>query len=199
MGRRSARHRVHLSVSYESAAEFVKEYAENLSAGGLFIAGATDLSPLDLIAVEITLPGYGTHRVKAEVAHVIDADTASRAHCTAGAGLAIKEAAAEFSEALLGYLARLGRRADYLVLVEEPALREALGRAGYQTGPVPDAGGMVAVVARSETPILRVIVRPERVVEYRAAAVTAGDPELVVAAEGAGALATILPILDDLL
>lgn len=199
MGRRSARHRVHLSVSYESAAEFVKEYAQNLSAGGLFIAGATDLSPLDLIGIEITLPGYGTYRVKAEVAHVIDADTASRAGCTAGAGLAIKDAPEEFSEALLGYLARLGRRADHLVLVEDPALREAVGRAGYQTGPAPDPGGMVAVVARSETPILRLIVRPARLVEYQAAAVQAGDPELVVAAEGAGALAAILPALDDLL
>ena len=198
MGRRSARHQVHLSVSYESAAEFVKEYAENLSAGGLFIAGAIDLIPLDLIGVEITLPGYGTYRVQAEVAHFIDADTASRAHCTAGAGLAIKEATEEFYAALLGYLAHLGRRADHLVLVEEPALRQALARAGYQTGPAPDPGGMVAVVARSETPILRVIVGPQRLAEYEAAAVQAGDPELVTAAD-AGALGAILLVLDDLL
>ncbi len=199
MGRRSARFRVHLTVKYESAAEFVNEYAENLSAGGLFVAGATDLKPLDEIGLEIELPSYGTYRVRAQVAHVIDADTASRVGCTPGAGLAIIEPPPSFSEALLGYLARLGRRADVLVLVEEPALRVAIARAGYQTGPVPDPGGLVAVVAHTETPILRVVVRPGGLDEYAAAAAAAGDAELVMAGSGPANLAALLPVLDDLL
>jgi Tfp pilus assembly protein PilZ len=41
--RLQTRYRVHLSVRFETALDFVTEYAENLSRGGLFVRGAHHL------------------------------------------------------------------------------------------------------------------------------------------------------------
>ena len=114
--RSSARFRVHLSVRYEIAHEFVREYAENLSRDGLFITGAQDLELLQEVAVEIGLPGFQSFRVRAEVAHIFDEEHAAPLGRVAGAGLAITRAPPGFQDALTGYLHRLGKRADATVL-----------------------------------------------------------------------------------
>lgn len=124
---------MHLSVRYETAADFVREYAENLGRGGLFIARARGLTRHRAVMVEIELPGFGAYQVHAEVIHVGDA----------GAGLAIREAPDGFAEALASYLDRLARRAEALVLAAGPAVT-LLGAAGYQVAEVVSPGALAA-------------------------------------------------------
>lgn len=198
-GRRSDRYRVCLAVRYERAAEFVREYAENLSAGGLFVAGAIDLQPLDEVLVEIDLPGLGVFRVQMEVAHVLDVATAQRLGRTAGAGMSIRKAPPDFERALGTYLQRLGNRADHLVLVESAPLRQALGEAGYGVDKAPDPGGLVTTIARLEQPVLRVVVGSSGAAYYRDAARTAGDDELILVWDDPSDLDGVLTQLDALL
>jgi hypothetical protein len=101
---------VHLSVRYEVAAEFRREYADNLSRGGLFIRGGSGLARRREVDVAIELPGLGEFHVQAEVMHVIGADEAAELGRTAGAGLSIAHAPDGFQAALAQYLERLGRR-----------------------------------------------------------------------------------------
>ncbi|HUH05252.1 MAG TPA: PilZ domain-containing protein [Kofleriaceae bacterium] len=198
-GRRSDRFRVRLTVRYESAAEFVREYAENLSAGGLFIAGVTHLQPLEEMTVEVDLPGLGTYRITAEVAHILDAESARRAGRTAGAGMSIRDASPEFHDALGIYLQRLGSRADQLIMVEPPLLQVSLASAGYRVEVAPDPGGLIAAIARLEQPVLRVVVGAKNGVPYREAARQAGDDDLVLVCDEPADLDAVLTSLDELL
>ena len=86
---RAQRHRVHFQVRYGNAEEFLIEYVENLSVGGLFIRGAFNLEPLSEITVELDLPGYKTFSLRARVAHILTPDAARSANRPAGAGVEI--------------------------------------------------------------------------------------------------------------
>jgi hypothetical protein len=190
---------VHLEVRYAKAAEFVREYAENLSVGGLFVAGATDLQPLDELTVDVELPGLGRYRLGVQVAHVMDEASAERFGRSAGAGMSIRDAPPDFERALSTYLQRLGSRADHLVLVEAASLRASLQEAGYKVDVAPDPGGLVATVARLAQPVLRVVVGPSAAPYYRHAARTAGDEELILVCQEPTDLADVLSQLDALI
>ena len=178
--RRAARYRVHLSVRYETAADFVREYAENLSRGGLFIARGRGLGRHRDVMVELELPGFGAYQVRAEVIHVGDA----------GAGLAIREAPDGFAEALASYLDRLARRAEVLVLAAGPAVG-LLEAAGYQVAEISSPG---ALAARNDGPRpVGVVVPGAEVDAYRRAV---GD-ELVVAMDQPRQLDDVLLQLDQ--
>jgi hypothetical protein len=118
-------------VRFATAAEFVTEYAENLSAGGLFLRNGHELEPLSKIQVQLDLPGYGTYEVTAKVAHVMDPETAARFNRDPGAGLQLVDVPDGFEEALMGYLARLGKRRDCLLLIQEQDCVELCTNAGY--------------------------------------------------------------------
>lgn len=79
-------------MRYEVAADFGREFAADLSRGGMFIRGGRGLVRHRDVMVEIDLPGYGIYEVRAEVAHVISAEQALQQRRTAGAGLSILEA-----------------------------------------------------------------------------------------------------------
>jgi len=64
--RRDHRYRVHIGVKYGIAEQFVADYAENLSIGGLFIEGAHNLQLYERVEFEIDLPGLGHWRVVAK-------------------------------------------------------------------------------------------------------------------------------------
>lgn len=194
--RRAARYRVHLSVRYETAADFVREYAENLSKGGLFIRRARGLSRHRDVMVELDLPGFGAFQVRAEVVHVISPEMAAEHGRAAGAGLAIRETPDGFEEALSNYLHRLGRRADSLVLAaREPAAR-LLVAAGYQVAPVasPDALGDALAAQDREVRLVGVVVPGAEVDPYRIAA--ADNAELVVAMDEPRQIDEVLVHLD---
>src|SRR4051812_34914647 len=106
--RRHPRFAVHLAVKYATAAEFVADYIENLSAGGLFIAGAQHLKLHDLVDVVLDLPGHGQWRVVGKAVFLLDPETARRAGRKPGVGLEIVTKPPGFDDALVGYLFRLG-------------------------------------------------------------------------------------------
>ena len=195
--RRAARYRVHLSVRYETAADFVREYAENLSKGGLFIRRARGLSRHRDVMVELDLPGFGSFQVRAEVVHVISPEMATEHGRAAGAGLAIRETPDGFEEALANYLVRLGRRADSLVLAAaEPAAR-LLVAAGYQVAAVasPATLGEALAAQAADARLVGVVVPGAEVDPYRLAA--ADNAELVVAMDEPREIDEVLVQLDQ--
>lgn len=159
------RHPTVLAVRFVSATEFVTEYAENLSAGGLFIRHAHKLEPLSEITVHIDLAGFESFKVKARVAHVMDEELAEKMGRTAGAGLQLTEVPTGFEEALVGYLARLGRRRDFIVLTENPACLHMLSEAGFRVAET--APGSVTEQSLGEPTTLAVVVDKSASAMYR--------------------------------
>ena len=150
------RHATVLAVRFVSAADFVIEYAENLSAGGLFVRQAHGLEPLSEVTVQIELAGFDTFKVKAKVAHIMDEAMAARLGRSPGAGLQLIDVPPSFTKALSGYLARLGRRRDFLILAEDAACVGMLGEAGFRVDNT-DLGRVVEQ-ALSESTVLAVVV-----------------------------------------
>jgi len=195
--RKGARYLVHLSVRYGSAREFVVEYAKNLGAGGLFIRGAYELEPLAPISVEIALPGFKTFRVRAQVVHVITPEMAAGTDNEPGAGVAITQRPEGFDDAMTEYLKRLGRRRDYRVLVGDEECRKLLEDAGYQTAPAPAVGDLVAEIARSDLPVIGVVVSRAQEREFAKAAEAAGMPGVVRSIDYLEELDELLTQLDE--
>ena len=134
--RRHPRYGVHLAVRYANAEEFVADYVENLSAGGLFIAGANRLPLFTETDVHIELPGQGNWTVRAKSVFLIDDVAAEKIGRKAGAGFEILDKPPGFDDALLGYLLRLGRRRDHAVMVGEVPGVSLIGDAGYRVIPL---------------------------------------------------------------
>lgn len=130
--RQHTRHETVLAVRFVKAAEFVMEYAENLSAGGLFVRQAHKLEALSEVTVEIELAGFETFQVKARVAHVLGEEMAAKMGRQPGAGLQLVDVPPGFEAALTSYLARLGKRRDYLLLAEDPNCVSMLSEAGFR-------------------------------------------------------------------
>ncbi|HWM84710.1 MAG TPA: PilZ domain-containing protein [Kofleriaceae bacterium] len=194
--RKSARYRVFLSVRYEVAADFVREFAEDLSRGGMFIRGGRGLLRHRDVMVEIDLPGYGIYQVRAEVAHVISAEVALQQGRTAGAGLSILEAPEGFDEALAGYLVRLSRRAGSIVLATEDEAAGLLVAAGYQVRALASPDQLDGVLASCELPLAGVVVPSAQLAAYAAAASGTSAAELLVPMEPARRIDELLVLLD---
>lgn len=73
--RKHHRFREKLKVYFRMERDFIGEYTDNISYGGMFIRGRTDISPRSRMEVQLELPGM-TDRVNAivEVIHVIPRD-----------------------------------------------------------------------------------------------------------------------------
>lgn len=121
----------HLSVRFLSATEFVRQYAENLIKDGLFVRDAESLSPLELVSIDLYLPGFKVFRLKGQVTHVVTEANAEACGSPVGAGIQLVEPTAKFKEALQAYLQRVGHRADKLVLVTQGGSMALLESAGY--------------------------------------------------------------------
>ncbi len=195
--RNSARHRVKLSVRFGVASEFVQEYAENLSQGGLFVAGAQHLAPLSTATVELELPGAGTFKLTCEVAHVLTPDIAERMGRSPGAGMAIRRAPKGFMEAVQSYLQRLGRRADATVIVLDDAHRTMIHDAGYQTVAAPPADQLAAAIVHLDATVVAVVVPRSREQAYLHAAAAAGAGDIVIRMDSAAELGDVLRRIDD--
>lgn len=197
--RRHERYAVRFQVKFRTALEFVVEYAENLSAGGLFVRGAHRLEPLSEAEVEIGLPGFGQFTVRGKVAHIVSPELAALTRRRPGAGLEIIEAPDGFREALGEYLRRLGRRRDVAVLVEEGRPLELLSDAGYRAAALPAPNELVVTMARSEYPVLAVVVTRAREDQFRPAAEAAGVGDLVHLLDHEEEIDELLGALDNLL
>lgn len=99
--RQSERHQVRLEVEFQTELDFVKEHAENISNGGLFVR--TELSPEvdSVVEVRVKLPSGQWLSSTARVAHV--QGQAERK----GVGLQFLSEDPAFQEALDRYLASL--------------------------------------------------------------------------------------------
>lgn len=197
MQRKQPRYRVHLEVRYARASEFVREYAENISCGGLFIKGARGLQPFDEVSVDVTLPAVGSCRVEARVVHLITEEIARHHGREAGAGLQITRFPDGAEQELLRYLERLGRRSDVCVLLERSQLARLLAGAGFGVVELTAPAAVAEAVAAAPAPVIAVAVPSARAAAYREAAVAAGVP--VVELGDDGDLERVLVELDRLL
>ncbi|MBA3398205.1 MAG: PilZ domain-containing protein [Deltaproteobacteria bacterium] len=176
---------MNLRVAYQRAQEFVEQYAENLSAGGLFVRDAQGLAMREEVNVDIDLPGYGTYSVIAEVAHI----------SPAGAGLHIKAGPPGFQQALTAYLLRLGKRTHATVFVDHEPWRGVVRDAGYAVQPLPPPSRLVELIGDATAVG---ILAPEDIAEqYRNALGFLGDDgTLVIAVHAGQAVGDVLTALD---
>jgi hypothetical protein len=184
--RKFPRLKVHLRVAYKRGDRLVEKYADNISAGGLFVNASEGLAQRDVIALEIDLPKHGLFRVNAEVMHVSNA----------GAGLQLKSPPAVFATALAAYLDRLSQRIDSKVFVDADPWRRLLSDAGYRVLPLPGPHAMVGVLG---DPRIIGLLAPVDVAEaYRSALGFLGeDGSIVIAVDAKRPVEPVLAQLDD--
>jgi len=83
-----ARVKVRLEVEWKSAREFLVVYAENISAGGMFVVSQNPPPLHEMVEVSLKLPdGEGPAKTEAEVIQRLTADEAKRLGRQPGAGL----------------------------------------------------------------------------------------------------------------
>jgi Tfp pilus assembly protein PilZ len=168
--RKHPRYLVHLSVRYGTAADFVADYVENLSLGGLFIAGARDLHLNQRVAVSVELPDQGTWQVVGKVVFVLSREAAAAAGRKPGAGLEILKKPPGYDDALLGYLLRLGRRRDHAVIAADIPGIDAITAAGYRLLPLCMPAELVTLLADPAKAVIAVVVPPSLAPAYQDAA-----------------------------
>jgi hypothetical protein len=195
--RKSPRYDVHLVVKYTSAAEFVADYVENLSDGGLFVAGAT-LPVGEEHDVEIVLPGQGEWIVRARVVFVRTAEEAAQTEMSAGAGLQITTKPEGFDDALLGYLLRLGRRRDFTVMAASVPGDKVLERSGYQIIPLADPTS-IARMAEENPQFAGIVVVASEVEAYRELLRGSGLAERVFGVGKASEILDVIARIDSML
>jgi hypothetical protein len=196
--RRHPRYGVHLAVRYTNAEQFVADYVENLSAGGLFIAGANQLPLLSETEVQIELPGQGNWTVRAKNVFVIDERAAAKMGRKAGAGFEIVEKPPGFDDALLGYLLRLGRRREHAVMVGEVPGVDLITDAGYRVIPLESQDEVAIALANDDAKIVAIIVQASLVTTYRDSLGEKGK-SLVFTANSVDDVVDILARIDSLL
>lgn len=197
--RRHRRYTVRLQVRFGKALEFVTEYAENLSAGGLFVRGGHRLQPMTEVEVEVVLPGFDRFRLRGRVAHIVSPELALLTGRAPGAGLEIVREPEDFADALREYLRRLGRRRDVALLVAPGAKADMFVDAGFHTAPLPAPERLVEAVKASARPVLAVLVPRAIEWSYREAANRAGVGGLVRPLDHEEELDELLTAIDAIL
>jgi Tfp pilus assembly protein PilZ len=193
--RQADRYRVCLPVRYGNAGEFMHEYAENLSQGGLFVPGAHHLRVGGKLNVEIELPGLGAFYVRCRVAHVLSPDEADWNARKPGAGLALVEPHHEFDRALTTYLGRLHRRAGAVVLVRGTVCQTALAKTGYRVVVAPPSSELGEALATIDAPVVGIVVQRSLLGWYEKCPAVQGGL-LVMGMERAEEVGAILTLLD---
>lgn len=187
-----------LAVKFSNASDFVTEYAENLSAGGLFVRQAHELEPLSEVEVEIDLPGFRAFTVKAKVAHVMGPEFAAKCNRSPGAGLQLMDLPKDFEKALSSYLERLGRRRDCLVFAWQERCQEDLEAAGFRTAAV-DLANAIAAADDASNKAVALIVEPVVVSHFEEGVAKASRLISVIGYDGVAAPEILLNELDALL
>jgi Tfp pilus assembly protein PilZ len=193
-GRRPPRKRAHLKVAYRTAREFVTQYAEYLSVGGMFVKDATGLALHDEVTVEVELPGHGTFMLVAEVMRVVGQHDPGL--LAAGVGLQIRPGTAGFATAVEAYLACLGHRKNTRVLVELEPWRQRISDAGYQVLPLTPPTRLVTLLDGSGP--IGIVVPDELAAAYASELAFLGETRsTVVPVHPKLPLAPLLAWLDD--
>jgi Tfp pilus assembly protein PilZ len=195
--RQSERYQVNFAVRFSQAREFVQQYAENLSTGGVFVQDAHHLQPGEQVRVELDLPGYGAFVVTALVSHVMTPEMAEQAGRNPGAGLALRECPTGFTEAMRTYLLRLGKRRDYRIWAVDPQVVAMLEAGGYRAEEAPPPTGVVEAVGRLDLPLLGVVVPSPYLQAYGASLNEVGGAGLLVELNGTDQFDELLRLLDE--
>lgn len=177
--RSNERFRCHLSVSFQSADDFVVEYVENLSRGGVFVRAAYNLSLGQEVSLEIELPGFDRFQVAAKVAHLVSPEQAKVRGGAPGAGLQIVTAPDGFTHALGVYLERLGQRKKYTVLVYDDECLGLLEDAGFTAHPLPPIDDLQAVCNADGVTVVGIVVPGMLHATYQECAATFGVGRVV--------------------
>jgi hypothetical protein len=196
--RRHPRYGVRLAVRYANAEQFVSDYVENLSVGGLFIVGANQLPLFTETEVQIELPGQGSWTVRAKSVFLVDAVAAEASGRKAGAGMEILDKPPGFDDALLGYLLRLGQRRDHSIMVGAVPGVRLIEDAGYRVIGLEPPQIAAALADDPLVKLVGVLVPPERVQEYRDGIGSRGN-DLVYAVKSETEIADFLARIDSLL
>jgi hypothetical protein len=184
--RKFPRHKTYLRVAYKRGERLLEKYADNISAGGLFVNAAEGLAQKDVIALELDLPKHGLFKVNAEVMHVSDA----------GAGLQLRSPPAVFATALAAYLERLAQRIDSKVFVDADPWRRLVSDAGYRVLPLPATHAMVNVLGDAK--IVGLLAPVDIAEAYRSAlGFLGGDGAMVIAVDANKPVEPVLSLLDD--
>ncbi|HWR96845.1 MAG TPA: PilZ domain-containing protein [Candidatus Methanoperedens sp.] len=106
--RASPRVDAHLEVRFYHRELLVREYTENISRGGLFIATEEVFEPGAEIAVDLVIPDLATvWHVTGRVAYRLDAQKARQLDSLPGIGIQITDADSRVEEAFRAYVRRI--------------------------------------------------------------------------------------------
>jgi uncharacterized protein (TIGR02266 family) len=97
------------TVRFRTAREFVREHAQNISRGGVFIQTATPPQLDEVITVQLELPDGGTPATTSGlVMHRVTPEEAEKQGIIPGIGVQFLEADDRFRERIDGYVEQLG-------------------------------------------------------------------------------------------
>jgi len=105
--RATARYSTRFAVRFGTVDEFKREYATNISAGGLFIRTEAPPDMNAVIVVVLELPGGTPVEAKAMVVHRVTAEDAARLETEPGVGVQFVHGDDHFRERLDKYVAEL--------------------------------------------------------------------------------------------
>lgn len=105
--RATARYSTRFAVRFGTIDEFKREYATNISAGGVFIRTEAPPEMNAVIDVVLELPGGTPVEAKAMVVHRVSAEEAARLNVEPGAGVQFVHADDRFRERLDKFVAEL--------------------------------------------------------------------------------------------
>jgi hypothetical protein len=174
----------------------VREYAENLSRGGLFVRGGRGLVVGDGVDVTLELPGVGEFELRAKVAHAIDAAAAESHARRSGVGLRIVQSPEGFDAAMADYLSRLQQRADAMVFAHDDGFGLLLAAAGYQVKPAPEATDLAEAASDCAVPVIGIVVPSHQREEFSRASVAAGLGDIAISMDAPGDVDRVLVALD---
>jgi len=101
-----------IEIQFKTAEDFVREYTENISQGGMFIRGLTDLPLGARIELVMKLPGQeGEVKALAEIVHVLDQAKVSLVNgkSSPGSGVQFIQFMGDGETRLRSYLQKAGR------------------------------------------------------------------------------------------
>ncbi|HWE25878.1 MAG TPA: TIGR02266 family protein [Myxococcales bacterium] len=105
--RATARYSTRFAVRFGTVDEFKREYATNISSGGLFIRTEAPPEMNSVIDVVLELPGGKPVEAKAMVVHRVTAHEAARLNLEPGAGVQFVEGDDRFRERIDKFVAQL--------------------------------------------------------------------------------------------
>jgi len=190
------RYRVQMSVRFANATDYLQEYAENLSQGGIFVATSRSLELDEEATIHIDLPGLGAYAVDCRVVHVLGEEEAAKRNRRPGIGFEIVSAPGGFREALSEYLRLLGSRRDTVVFVAPGTPRGLLELAGY--GVVEAHYEEIATRVADTRGVIAVLVPRAEALAYRRALSASDLPaSLVVPYDKGASLESLLNVFDQ--